>query len=51
VIDGAVNGLGTLVGRAATSWRHVQTGYVRNYAVGVFLGASVLVLYVVLRTG
>ncbi len=51
VIDGAVNGLGTLVARAATSWRQVQTGYVRNYAVGIFLGASVLVLYVVLRTG
>ena len=51
IIDGAVNGLGTLVARAAGSWRHVQTGYVRSYAVGVFLGASVLVVYVALRAG
>jgi NADH-quinone oxidoreductase subunit L len=51
VIDGAVNGVGTLVSRAAGSWRHVQTGFVRSYAVGVFLGASVLVVYVVLRAG
>jgi NADH-quinone oxidoreductase subunit L len=51
VIDGAVNGVGTLVTRAAGSWRHVQTGFVRNYAVGVMLGASAIVLYVVLRTG
>ncbi len=51
IIDGAVNGVGTLVARAAGSWRHIQTGFVRNYAVGVMLGASVFVLYVVLRTG
>ncbi len=51
VIDGAVNGVGTLVSRAAGSWRQLQTGFVRNYAVGVFLGASVIVLYVVVRAG
>ena len=50
IIDGAVNGIGTLVARASGSWRHIQTGFVRNYAVGVMLGASAIVLYVVLRT-
>ncbi len=50
VIDGAVNGVGTLVARAAGSWRHLQTGFVRNYATGVFLGASAILLYIVLRT-
>jgi NADH-quinone oxidoreductase subunit L len=51
VIDGAVNGIGTLVARAAGSWRQVQTGYVRNYAVGIFLGASAIVVYIALRAG
>jgi NADH-quinone oxidoreductase subunit L len=51
VIDGAVNGVGTLVNRAAGSLRGVQTGFVRNYAVGVFGGAALIILYVVLRAG
>ncbi|MEX0874804.1 MAG: NADH-quinone oxidoreductase subunit L [Actinomycetota bacterium] len=51
VVDGAVNGVGTLVSRAAGSLRGLQTGFVRNYAVGVFGGAALIILYVVLRAG
>jgi NADH-quinone oxidoreductase subunit L len=51
VIDGAVNGAGTVVSRAAGSLRGLQTGFVRNYAVGVFGGAALIILYVVLRAG
>jgi NADH-quinone oxidoreductase subunit L len=51
VIDGAVNGAGSLVSRAAGSWRHLQTGFVRSYAVGVFGGAALIVAYVVVRAG
>ncbi len=43
VIDGAVNGIGGLVKRAATGGRLVQTGFVRTYAL-VFLFGGVLVL-------
>ena len=31
--------------------RRLQTGYVRNYALGVAGGAAVLLLYVVVRAG
>jgi NADH-quinone oxidoreductase subunit L len=51
VIDGAVNGVGTFVTRAAGRLRGLQTGFVRNYAVAVFGGAAVIILYAVLRAG
>ncbi len=44
VIDGAVNGVG--VARALAAARgsaSLQTGYVRNYALGIAVGAVVLV--------
>ena len=50
VIDGAVNGVATLVRNGGTNLRRVQTGFVRNYALGVAAGAVVLFAYVVLRT-
>ncbi len=43
VIDGAVNGAGSLVRSSGSVIRHTQTGYVRNYVLGIVLG-SVLVL-------
>jgi NADH-quinone oxidoreductase subunit L len=43
VIDGAVNGVGTLVRDAASKLRLAQTGYVRNYALGIAVGAFILV--------
>jgi NADH-quinone oxidoreductase subunit L len=51
VVDGAVNGAATLVARASGSWRRLQSGFVRNYAIGMLGGAAVLVAYFVLRAG
>jgi len=43
VVDGAVNGVGTGVRAVAGKLRLLQTGYVRNYALGVAVGAVILV--------
>jgi NADH-quinone oxidoreductase subunit L len=43
IIDGAVNGVATLVRGGGDRIRKLQTGYVRNYALGVALGAVILV--------
>jgi NADH-quinone oxidoreductase subunit L len=43
VIDGAVNGVGALVRGAGERIRRTETGYVRNYALGI-VGGLVLVL-------
>jgi NADH:ubiquinone oxidoreductase subunit 5 (subunit L)/multisubunit Na+/H+ antiporter MnhA subunit len=43
VIDGAVNGVGRLVNAAAGWLRRAQSGYLRTYALGVAIGAIVLV--------
>jgi NADH-quinone oxidoreductase subunit L len=51
IIDGAVNGAATLVSRTSEGWRKLQTGFVRNYAVGIFGGAALVILYVALRAG
>jgi NADH-quinone oxidoreductase subunit L len=42
VVDGAVNGVGTLVGEGAARGRITQTGMVRNYALGLALGVVVV---------
>ncbi len=49
VIDGAVNGIGALVVRSAQGLRHVQTGVVMNYALGILIGAVAVVAYLVTR--
>ncbi|MDQ4133179.1 MAG: NADH-quinone oxidoreductase subunit L [Actinomycetota bacterium] len=51
IIDGAVNGIGTLVRAGGARLRSVQTGYVRNYALVVASGAVLLLAYVVVRAG
>ena len=51
VIDGVVNSLGTLVRAGGGVLRKVQTGYVRNYALGVAFGATLLLGWVVVRSG
>ncbi len=51
VIDGAVNGVASLVRAGGGHLRKVQTGYVRNYALGVAFGAVVLLGLVVVRAG
>ena len=50
VIDGAVNGLATVVRTGGGQLRRLQTGYVRNYALGVAAGAVLLLAYTVART-
>jgi NADH-quinone oxidoreductase subunit L len=51
VIDGAVNGLASLTSNAAGALRQLQSGFVRNYALGVLGGAALVVVWVVLRSG
>jgi NADH-quinone oxidoreductase subunit L len=50
IIDGAVNGVATLVRTGGDRLRKVQTGFVRNYALGVAAGAVALFAFVVIRT-
>jgi NADH-quinone oxidoreductase subunit L len=49
VVDGAVNGVGTLVRRGGSGLRHLQSGYVRGYALGIAVGAVVLLGYFLTR--
>ncbi len=50
-IDGAVNGVATVVRATGSRLRVVQTGYVRNYALGLAAGAVALLGFFLLRTG
>jgi NADH-quinone oxidoreductase subunit L len=50
VIDGAVNGVAALVRGVGTGTRRLQTGYVRTYALGIALGAIVLVAVLTVRS-
>jgi NADH-quinone oxidoreductase subunit L len=43
VVDGAVTGVGSLVQLGASKLRLAQTGYVRNYALGIAVGAFILI--------
>ena len=49
-IDGAVNGVATLVRDTGTTVRRVQTGFVRNYALAIAAGAVALFAFVIFRT-
>jgi len=49
VIDGAVNGVATLVRELAMKVRGVQSGFVRSYALGIGAGAVALLVYFVTR--
>jgi NADH-quinone oxidoreductase subunit L len=51
IIDGAVNGVAMLVRDTGGRLRRVQTGLVRNYALGVVLGAVALLVYLAVRAG
>ncbi|HMF04026.1 MAG TPA: NADH-quinone oxidoreductase subunit L [Acidimicrobiia bacterium] len=51
VIDGAVNGVATLVRDTGGRLRRVQTGLVRNYALGVVIGAVALLVFLAVRAG
>jgi NADH-quinone oxidoreductase subunit L len=49
VIDGLVNGVGHILRSTAKSWRRIQNGYVRSYALTILLGVVLVVTYLVLR--
>jgi NADH-quinone oxidoreductase subunit L len=49
VIDGIANGLAKAVQGSAASLRLLQTGFVRNYALSVFVGVVVILGYLVSR--
>ncbi len=49
VIDGMANGLADIVNWFAGMGRKIQTGYVRNYALGMVLGALLILAYFIWR--
>ncbi len=49
IIDGAVNGTAVLVRGSGAQLRKLQTGYLRNYALGIAAGAVAILGYVVFR--
>jgi NADH-quinone oxidoreductase subunit L len=49
VIDGAVNGVGRITRAAGGNLRKVQTGFVRQYALGIVFGAVVLLAWMISR--
>ncbi len=48
-IDAFANGLARLVQSIAAGLRRLQTGFVRNYALAVFLGVVVILGYIIFR--
>jgi NADH-quinone oxidoreductase subunit L len=51
VIDGGINAIASGFSAAARSWRRLQTGLVRSYALALFAGAAGLVIWVAVRVG
>ncbi|TMK85674.1 MAG: NADH-quinone oxidoreductase subunit L [Actinobacteria bacterium] len=50
VVDGTLTGIGRLVSSSAGAARRAQTGLVRTYAVGILLGATAVLGYLVVRS-
>jgi len=50
IIDGAVNGAAHLVKVTGTAARRLQTGYARNYALGIAVGLALLIAFMLSRT-
>ena len=50
VIDGAVNGAAHLAKLGGTAARRLQTGYARNYALGIAFGLALLIAFMLSRT-
>jgi len=49
VIDGAVNGIGNVFRDAGGGLRRIQTGLVRNYALGIVAGTVALIIWFATR--
>ncbi len=50
LVDGIVNGFGSVLTRIGGVVRRVQNGYVRSYAVGLLGGAVVILGYLIVKT-
>lgn len=51
VVDGAVNGVATFVRESSLELRKTQSGYIRNYALGISIGAVVLLGLLLSKAG
>ncbi len=51
LVNGTVNGVACLTAQIGRQLRRVQTGYVRNYALGIGIGAAILLAYMATRVG
>jgi NADH-quinone oxidoreductase subunit L len=49
IIDAIANGLGNGTRAIAARMRGLQTGFVRNYALSLFLGVVIIISYLILR--
>ena len=49
LIDGAVNGVGTVVNTTSAALRRLQTGSVRTYAAAIFVGVVLMLGYYLVR--
>jgi NADH-quinone oxidoreductase subunit L len=49
IIDAFFNGLATYTQKTANSLRRLQTGFVRNYALSVFIGVVVILGYLIIQ--
>jgi NADH-quinone oxidoreductase subunit L len=49
VIDGAANGIASLVKGVGSVIRRTQTGYLRNYALSLIFGATLILVYYIFR--
>ena len=47
IIDGIANGLATVTQNSAGSLRRLQTGFVRNYALAIFIGVVAILGYLI----
>ncbi len=50
VIDGAVNGTAQLAKATGSAARKLQTGYARNYALGIAIGLALIIAFMLSRT-
>jgi NADH-quinone oxidoreductase subunit L len=49
LVDGAANGLAALIRNGSGELRKTQTGYVRNYALAIFVGVVALLAWFIFR--
>ncbi len=50
IIDGAVNGTAHLAKATGSAARKLQTGYARNYALGIAVGMALIIAFLLSRT-